>query len=284
MSKRKIKEEGSEVEEVIPAVEVEPKVEVDELQTLKDQIEAEKKEKEAFQAKVDEEREAWRKERDDIAQKYTREATEKVKYQSDSIDSRIDSAKSESDRLEKEMEAAIEKGDFVTYAKLNTQFTKAQLRIDQYSEQKTQVKQPEQIKYKTASESWIDEHPLYKTDSRYEAIATGAHYEAVAEGIRVESPEYFRFVEKSLDSKYYKKTEKEPEEDERRMESIPPSRQGAGSPMPVDTIRLTSEQREFALNNMRFAPDGTRRTDAECLKEYRDEKIESDRKLAARGY
>lgn len=259
MAKKKIEEIG----EIIEPVEI-IKSETNELQALKDQIEAEKKEKETFRAQMEQERESWHKERDEIAKKYTREATEKVKYQGDSIDSRIETAKALSEKLLNDADAAVEKGDFRAANRLNAEYAKAQIQIDSLSSQKTTIKQPEQIKYKSASEQWIESHPLYNEDKRYEAITISAHHEAVADGIRVESPEYFRFVEKVLDRKYYKKEEKEEEE---KISSLPPSR-GTTS-----NIRLTAEEADFALSTMRFAPDGKRRSDEECYKEYKDEKI-----------
>lgn len=45
---------------------------------------------------------------------------------------------------------------------------------------------------------WIDETPQFKTDKKFRSRAIAAHYEAEADDIKVDTPEYFEFLNKRL--------------------------------------------------------------------------------------
>ena len=58
--------------------------------------------------------------------------------------------------------------------------------------------QPSGQKFTPATQAWIDAHPQFLTDPAYRAACAGADQLARARGLDVDTPEYFRYVERTI--------------------------------------------------------------------------------------
>ena len=246
--------------------------EKEEENSLQEQLEEEKKAREELKARLEaseKERESFRKQNDELAQKYTRESTEKVKYQGNSIESLILAKKADAERLKRDMATAVEAGKFSESSELTADYADLRAEIRELEKQKTQLSEPAPIqKEKTASEVWIEAHPEFNYNEDFKRIALKADSMARRAGIKAESEEYFRFIEETLDKDYY-----EEEEKPRKIEGTPPSRGESNSKQ--KTISLTADEVEIAMMTYGHPlPDGTRRSAADAKKMYWEAKQE----------
>ncbi len=225
--------------------------EVDELASLREQIEKERKDREAATARA----EKAEQERAEINRRFEEEKAERTKAQSNSIDSMIAAAQADSERLEKEMDDALEKGDLLAYRKINTEHGKIQRGLERYEERKAEVKefkpqqQPEN-KISAKSQQWLNEHPQFYTDQRYHAKTIGAHNLAISEGLQADSEEYFQYINNIVEPK--KTPEKEESQKEetpkgRASTATPPSRGASSGGQQRGSVRLTPEEVEHAM-------------------------------------
>lgn len=136
------------------------------------------------------------------------EVSSRVEEQSATIESGIVSAQGEIDGLRDAVAAALEGGKWADAARLQEEMSDAKLRmrelvyqkgeVARYKDQiknapKTPVPQAPGVGAKT--QSWINAHPRFNTDSVYRAKALLAHEECLEANIPVESEEYFKKVE-----------------------------------------------------------------------------------------
>lgn len=157
----------------------------------------------------------------------------------------------EIDDIQNEMAAAMDEGDHKKVAQLQTKLYKSiqaqemaeagKNRVKEIREQlKNQKSQPAE-EYTQEAKKWIDEHPRFSTDEDYQAEAIAAHHVAVRKGIKMDSPEYFAFIEKRLESSFPEEdvvTGSQDEETDKKVEKKPsqsrvqsmaaPSRSGSG--------------------------------------------------------
>lgn len=117
---------------------------------------------------------------------------------------------------------------------------------------------------------WIEENPQFKTDKKFRSRSVAAHYAAEAEDIKVDTPEYFEFIDQYLGKKSGATAEEQEAEDDAQADTateikpapkkadkkpakfqtqLPPSREAAGGTQRQSGNRikkLTAEEREAA--------------------------------------
>jgi len=129
---------------------------------------------------------------------------------------------------------------------------------------------------------WIDRHPEYLTDQTYQNRVVAAHHLTVSDGIQVDTPEYFRSVEKyagapggrgpramereepTVDEYYVDDAPVEPPpaappRDERGAirrtgADMPVTRRSPDAPRRDAPLRLTADERDFADTTMPDVP------------------------------
>ncbi len=242
---KKKKEEDFEKEEKI-----EKNEKIEDISSLKEQLEAEKKAREELKARLDaseKEKEAVRREKEEFAQKYTQESTEKVKFQGNSIDNLITAKKAEAERLLKDAQVAVEAGQFDKNTQLTADYADTRAEIRELERQKTQLPEAQTPKKeKTATDEWIEAHPEFNYNDDYRKVALKADSIARRNGIKPDSPEYFQFIEQAIDKDYYGTEEEEVEEKPRKIEAIPPSRNDPGK-QSSKSVTLTASEVEIAM-------------------------------------
>lgn len=134
---------------------------------------------------------------------------ERIAAEDAAIATMLSSAESSTERLEADLSRLQEEGRFGDAAKLVAKLADARvdLRIaqdrksaferwksDQEAEAKRTANDP-LARFTPATRAWIEEHPRYLTDHRYQSLCNAADQLARAEGIPVDTGEYFRFVE-----------------------------------------------------------------------------------------
>lgn len=230
-----------------------------ELDELKEQVENSKKEVESQRLRA----EAAERDREEVAKKLTIESTERVRYQGSSIENMIAAKQAEAERLKRACKEAHENGRFDEYAELvadygiakqevkNSENYKAQLEAQE--EARTQAVENDPLaRYTPRERQWINEHPQFLSDERFQKKVTAAHHLAESEGIRPNTDEYFDYVNNFLEPK--QDSEPPPR---KTSTSLPPSRSGSSGTTSGQskTIRLTPEQVEIAiLTNPKMSP------------------------------
>lgn len=262
---------------IVSTPEPQDRVEKNELDTLKEQIESSKKETERERQRA----EAAERQREEYSQKLSVESTERAKAQGDSIESRIAAKNADAERLKRDLKEAHESGRFDDYAELVSEYGIAKQEIRNYENYKSQFDSQEEAKaqavkndplarYSTKEREWINEHPEFLNDQRFQAKVTSAHYAALADGISTNTDEYFDYVDNFIDPK--KGQEKEQESSPKKVStSLPPSRSGSSSSsagQQSKQMRLTSEEVEIAM--LSFPTMGA----ADAQNEYYKQKLE----------
>jgi hypothetical protein len=106
--------------------------------------------------------------------------------------------------------------------------------------------QPSAQKFTPATQAWIDDHPQFLTDPAYRAACAGADQLARARGLQVDTPEYFRYVERTIARELNGEREAQENRMDRGNSGAPPSRgssNGAGSRIvqtDIGQMRVTS--------------------------------------------
>lgn len=200
----------------------------------------------------------------------TKRAQEAIaaRLQSDkaAIQNGIAAADSAADAAEMRLAEAAEKGDSVAIAKANREIAEAVATKNSYinrkanlevweknqiekarreAEQRTQQPQRGQEQqgrqFSAATQAWLDKHGVDgQTDNAKFLKAQGSHFRAQAEGLKVDTPEYFEFLDRDFgggaattesplstaaDTMVVDLTKPAPKEGERReAPALPPSR------------------------------------------------------------
>ena len=144
---------------------------------------------------------------------YASEAEARFAAEMRSLDDNIAAKESEASALEGEYARAYEAGDGTALAKAQRKIAAAEAKLTQMRDAKehltankdallAQAKQqrpaqqqgPDLSGYTVREREWIDEHPEYLTDRKFQARVMSAHYAASAEGLQRDSDEYFEFL------------------------------------------------------------------------------------------
>lgn len=166
------------------------------------------------------------------------------------------------DQLENQLKAAKESGDYAAEARVIRDLSIAGARLDRAEQDKANfdawkeqqknapVHQPAEAqpaKFTPATQAWIDAHPRFNTDQEYRAVAIHADGIARMRGIAADTPQYFKFVEDSLDKHYGTQQTQQRYNTTTPSTSAPVSRDNGGNGgMRPNQVRLTAEEREAA--------------------------------------
>ncbi len=243
-----------------------PEVKTDELETLRKQIADTEKERDTLRTRA----EQAERDREEYSRKYKEESTERVKAEGSSIDNNILANQAEADRLKRAIKEAADLGKLDEVADLTADYTAARLAIKAQEDKKKQfetmksqrVQQNEQFEqslsqFTPQTAAWIRAHPQFITDSTYNSVAVEAHNKAQRKGVTVDTPEYFRFVEKYIDQELNPtqvptndngNTEEivETPRQKTNVGALAPSRGGSGSSAQAQTVRLSADEVEMA--------------------------------------
>lgn len=182
----------------------------------------------ALQAQIDEHKAARQKAESDAAAALARAAEQQraaegwrqeattarstvVDSQLQTVLSGIESAETAASSAEAMLAAAMEKADYSAAAKAQRELAKAEARLELLNNAKVDLETrktapPPQQRQADPIESfistrtpetaqWLRQHRDWLTDTRKNARLTAAHYDAEDAGLKVDTPEYFAFVE-----------------------------------------------------------------------------------------
>ena len=182
----------------------------------------------------------------------------------------LDSLAKDKDVARRDLKAAYEAGDFEKIADATDRISEANARIQEAQrgklELETQAKNPSQgrqvarpiddpldamvnaIGVDSRSGRWLRAHPDYARDPDKNEAMQRAHYSAMGEGIRVESDDYFHYVERKLGIGV-----REPERETSRTPTAAPVGrdvvQSPGAQRP-GTVRLSPDQVKAAMETL----------------------------------
>lgn len=263
---------------IVSTPEIKDEVKNSELDELREQIENSKKETERERQRA----ESAEREREEYSKKLSVESTERVKAQGNSIESMIAAKQSEAERLKREIKEAHESGKFDEYAELVSDYSTTKQEIKNYEAHKAQVAAQEQNRiesikndplanYSAKEKQWISNHPDFLTDTRYQARVSSAHYAAIADGIRLDSDDYFNFIDNHLEPKESKEEKEDNPPPKKVSTSLPPSRSGSSSSSSGSSksIRLTPDEVEAAMWSF------PKMSAADAQNEYYKQKLEA---------
>lgn len=208
-------------------------------------------------------------------ERVTKSEAEKYSAQAASFENKVVAAESDVELIEKTLEEAMDAGKsnreiidlnkklaIATHAVETAKGVKKNFDAWLENQKKAPQRQTETAqvgRVSSAAQKWIDQNPRFNTDLRFNRVALGAHSQAQEKGIKLDSPEYFSYIESAL-------TEDGLMEDSSDgngkvtplRKKVPPSSLGApvnndsvaasagGSKTPK-SFRLTPEMREMAL-------------------------------------
>lgn len=143
--------------------------------------------------------------------------TEASQSQKTTVESGIAAAKSEADAAEESYKAAFEAGNAGEMAKAQRRMSRAEADLALLEQAKGDLAEPRQqvrteapqqrqadpvedfINSRTApTQAWLRAHRDYLTDPRKNAKMQAAHFDAESEGLALDTPQYFKHVEKFL--------------------------------------------------------------------------------------
>lgn len=123
-------------------------------------------------------------------------------------------ATTEADTLEAEAAKALEEGRSADWAKITRKLSTAQNRLDYLTGQKELMEanrerakaagpgngaeDPRLKNFSGPVKAWIGDHPEFLSDPTFNADVMSAHYAAVKDGIKLDTPEYFEFIEERV--------------------------------------------------------------------------------------
>lgn len=233
---------------------LEPKVEKNELDALKEQIENSKKELERERLRA----EAAERQREEYQQKLSAEANQRVKAQEDSVESRIAARQAEAERLKRDMKEAYESGRADDYADLVAEYSSVRAEVKGYENYKSQLVAQEEarartvqndplVNYTPRTQQWIKNNPEFLSDNKFQKKALAAHHLAVSEDYTPDTDAYFEYIENYIKPKAKEEVEDTPPK--KVSTALPPSRSGssASSKGQSKQIRLTPEEVEHAI-------------------------------------
>lgn len=147
-----------------------------------------------------------------------------IKTTDERVKSDIELAETKVKDLERQYEEALDLGENKKLVSINSEMLDAKIKLrsltgakegyekwkdsrkDFWDKKRKEVERTAQIDpdafnaddYTSEALTWINKHPEFKTDKKFRSRAVGAHHIAEAEGIKVDTPEYFEFIEKQL--------------------------------------------------------------------------------------
>lgn len=175
---------------------------------------------------------------------------EYVRTQEVALDNAVVAATGEVDKIQADLERALEEGDNKAIAKAQRDLGKANYDLGKMEDDKaafTQWKEQREaaIKaapkktdspYSPAAQQWIGDHPKFNTDPIYRNIALGAHEMAKDKGIQIDSPAYFKFLEDKI-GHHYGEEDEAPGKTETRQR---PAASSTAAPSSRDTGTTTT--------------------------------------------
>ena len=168
-------------------------------------------------------------------------------------DSKIESGKSEYADLKTKYKEALDSGENDKAADIIEQMQDKKIELKNWENRKLQIedakpklkaakeqaiKNAEQAEtpqsnapvLTDAAKKWVDAHPRFESDEEYRADAIGAHEAAIQRKIKVDSPEYFAFIDKRMEKMYGEEAVDEPKKPNKNAQSYSaPGNSGGGS-------------------------------------------------------
>lgn len=246
---------------VVSAPEPKDRVDKSELDELREQIESSKKEVERERLRA----EAAERQREEYSQKFSNEATQRIKAQGESIDNRIAARHSEAERLKREIKEAHESGKLDEYADLVAEYSGVKQDIRNYENHKAQVIAQEESRLKVnndpianftpRTQQWIKNNPEFLSDVKFQRKALAAHQMALAEDYTPDTDAYFEYIESYVRPQKNPANDPpelpaKPENQKKPLTSIPPSRPGSSGStngQNKQQVRLTADEVEIAM-------------------------------------
>lgn len=159
------------------------------------------------------ERVAAQRQAEDLRRQLQETQASRVEDRAAALKAELDAAKTARDAASAAYRAAREAGDLdgeqaaielLTAANVNIRQGEADLarhgaapRADGGATAPTPQQPPAQ-KFTPETQAWIDAHPQFLTDPAFRAACAGADQLARARGLQVDTPEYFRYVERTI--------------------------------------------------------------------------------------
>ncbi len=194
------------------------------------------------------------------------------------LDAATQAAESEAEGWEARIAQLNADGSFAEAAKAHRAMARAEAQISLIAQKKQwladaremskqqQAQQAEQARtqqadplarYSPKQRAWINDHPEFLNDQRYQHRVAAAHNTAMAEGIQIDSPEYFAHIDASVSGGRQQRQQRaEPEDDtvygsdtqalRRSGGALPVTRRAPNSGTRPGEVRLSAEQREAA--------------------------------------
>ena len=270
-NKKKSEEKVSEIKKI----ETTP-TEGDDLKKMLSEVEERERIEREKRISAEKERDEERSKATQTTNQLAKSEDEKIKIQAIAIDGRLASAKSEVERIEGELENAMDAGksnkDIIALNKKladavwearNVEAVKRQF-DNQVQQLKTrpnnQQIQQTNSDVTPAAQKWIDANPRFNTDPKFYRAAVGAHHEALKNGLAPDSKAYFDHIDSVIKEEGLAEDTKISENQQR------PAKKGVDASnvaAPVDSgsssgnsgggnrggkvFRLTPEMREMAL-------------------------------------
>lgn len=235
----------------------------------------------------------------ETTQRLQTETDVRFRAQEESVASALTTLETQAKSLREQYQAALDAGNSAKASEINELWMEVKIEQKQAKSAKAQIDaiktQPRQAAApapaangrSAKAQAWIDSHPEYNTDQRFQHKVQAAHSEALADGMQVDSDDYFDFVNTKMGFKEAAVQEEEgaPNEDivietpapapQRKAQIVtaaPVSRSNGGS-TPATTrrgpVRLTESEAEIARISM---PELFKKDPAECYLRYNEHK------------
>src|ERR1700743_2038365 len=195
-----------------------PSTSLQDIEEIKRQLEVERVGRQETERQLKAERAG----RQETNQRLQSETAARFSAQEESIASTLTTLDTQAKSLKEQYKAALDAGDTVKAADINELLVEVKVQQTQAKQAKAQIeavkaqpRQPAQQPTQQRSpkaQAWIDAHPEFNTDQRFQHRVVAAHNEALAEVIRVNADEYFDFVNGKMGFKPAAATQVEPEE------------------------------------------------------------------------
>lgn len=155
--------------------------------------------------------------RAEAAEKESKEAYSKTKTaETDAVTTResayklaIEKTQGDLDSAKRELKEALAGGDTDAVVMAQESLADAKYNLNRINDEKksfekwkenqSKIVQKEESAYSPKAQEWIDAHPQFNTNKRYQAIALAAHEETKDLGYRMDSKAYFDHIEKALE-------------------------------------------------------------------------------------
>lgn len=234
------------------------------------------------------------------AQRYRTQAEQ---GQSANVTAQVAALEADRDKLKREYAQHLADGEFEKASDVQFQMSEVAAKLTQWQgakahleaakdgkgkEEKPAAGTPEEQREafinsrSAATGAWLREHPDYFTDPKLQARVTGAHNMAIGNDIKVDSQEYFEFIEKQagltqdddggevVESEVKQPVSKMPKAGQKRVPVSPaPSREATGAPVKLKAGEI--HLNEAMMNGARLA--GIEATDKAGLESYHNDYV-----------